>query len=128
MHMACRICTIEHASLDLIYLMQALVDDNLVHQDKIGISNFFWSFPSEAAVEVSTPFKADCAQLFANQLRKFSMRCLQVQSDIDRAETQLQDNEQQIAKLADQVDKSKVGKDFSVCSFFWVLQCIGLAA
>lgn len=32
--------------------MQALVDDDLVHQDKIGISNFFWAFPSEAAVRV----------------------------------------------------------------------------
>ena len=26
-----------------------------VHQDKIGASNFFWSFPSEAAVKVGTP-------------------------------------------------------------------------
>ena len=25
---------------------------NAVHQDKIGASNFFWSFPSEAAVKV----------------------------------------------------------------------------
>ena len=33
-------------------VLQALVDDSLVHQDKIGISNFFWSFPSEAAVKV----------------------------------------------------------------------------
>lgn len=28
------------------------MDDDLVNQDKIGISNFFWSFPSEAAVKL----------------------------------------------------------------------------
>ena len=33
-------------------VLQALVDDSVLHQDKIGISNFFWSFPSEAAVKV----------------------------------------------------------------------------
>ena len=33
-------------------VLQALVDDSALHQDKIGISNFFWSFPSEAAVKV----------------------------------------------------------------------------
>lgn len=29
---------------------QALVDDGLVDMDKIGSSNFFWSFPSKAIV------------------------------------------------------------------------------
>lgn len=29
---------------------QALVDDGLVDMDKIGISNFFWSFPSKVVV------------------------------------------------------------------------------
>eukprot|EP00889_Picochlorum_renovo_P006095 jgi/Picre1/33125/NNA_008451.t1 len=33
-------------------VLQSLVDDDLVHQDKIGISNFFWSFPSEVAVRL----------------------------------------------------------------------------
>ena len=30
--------------------LQSLVDDHLVHGEKIGISNYFWAFPSEAAV------------------------------------------------------------------------------
>jgi hypothetical protein len=30
---------------------QSLIDDNLVCQDKIGASNFFWSFPSQALHE-----------------------------------------------------------------------------
>ncbi len=29
---------------------QSLVDDGLVDMDKIGSSNFFWSFPSKVAV------------------------------------------------------------------------------
>jgi hypothetical protein len=33
-------------------VLQSLVDDDLVHQEKIGISNFFWSFPGEAAVKL----------------------------------------------------------------------------
>jgi Mnd1 HTH domain len=33
-------------------VFQSLVDDDLVHQEKIGSSNFFWSFPSEHAVKL----------------------------------------------------------------------------
>jgi Fe2+ or Zn2+ uptake regulation protein len=36
-------------------VLQSLVDDDLVRQEKIGISNYFWSFPAEA----STRVKAD---------------------------------------------------------------------
>jgi hypothetical protein len=32
--------------------LQSLVDDSLVNQEKIGVSNFFWSFPAEASVKV----------------------------------------------------------------------------
>ncbi len=33
-------------------VLTSLVDDDLVHQERIGASNFFWSFPSEAANQV----------------------------------------------------------------------------
>lgn len=33
-------------------VLQSLVDDDLVNQDKIGISNFFWSFPSAASMRL----------------------------------------------------------------------------
>jgi len=33
-------------------VLQSLVDDDLVNQDKIGISNFFWSFTSAASVRL----------------------------------------------------------------------------
>jgi hypothetical protein len=32
-------------------IVQSLVDDRLVSQDKIGSGNFFWSFPAQAFVE-----------------------------------------------------------------------------
>lgn len=33
-------------------VVQSLVDDDMVHQDKIGISNFLWAFPSETSSKV----------------------------------------------------------------------------
>lgn len=33
-----------------------------VHQDRIGASNFFWSFPSEAAVKVQSHLRTAAAQ------------------------------------------------------------------
>ncbi|KAG8905079.1 hypothetical protein FRB99_000727 [Tulasnella sp. 403] len=35
-------------------VIQSLVDDNLVCSDKIGTSNFFWSFPSARGVMLNT--------------------------------------------------------------------------
>ncbi|KIZ00342.1 putative Meiotic nuclear division protein 1 like protein [Monoraphidium neglectum] len=33
-------------------VLQSLVDDDLVHQERIGASNYFWSFPAEASTKV----------------------------------------------------------------------------
>lgn len=33
-------------------VLQGLIDDNLVDQDKIGASNIYWAFPSKALVVV----------------------------------------------------------------------------
>ncbi len=35
-----------------VHLVQSLVDDDMVRMEKIGISNYYWSFPSEASVKV----------------------------------------------------------------------------
>jgi hypothetical protein len=35
-----------------------LVDDDLVHCEKIGTSNYYWAFPSEAAVKLDTQIAA----------------------------------------------------------------------
>lgn len=34
-------------------VLQSLIDDHLVMSDKIGISNYFWSFPGTALINVS---------------------------------------------------------------------------
>ena len=34
-------------------VLQSLVDDNLVRSERIGTSNYFWAFPSEAVNVVS---------------------------------------------------------------------------
>ncbi|KIM40145.1 hypothetical protein M413DRAFT_172253 [Hebeloma cylindrosporum] len=39
-------------------VLQSLVDDGLVQGDKIGSSNFFWSFPSQHGVLVQTKLEA----------------------------------------------------------------------
>lgn len=49
----------------LVSTAQALVDDDLVHQDKIGTSNFFWAFPSEAAVKVSPDNASSIVRMLA---------------------------------------------------------------
>lgn len=69
--------------------VQALVDDDLVHSDKIGISNFFWSFPSEAAVKLK--------------------------NDLEKYEKQLHDSKRQLTSLQAQVEQSRAEKAFSVC-------------
>ena len=35
-------------------VLQSLVDDDFVHQDKIGISNFFWAFRGESGARLET--------------------------------------------------------------------------
>jgi hypothetical protein len=44
-------------------VLQTLVDDDLVHQEKIGISNYFWSFPAEATVKIEAERKKAEADL-----------------------------------------------------------------
>ena len=33
-------------------VVQSLIDDSLVHVDKIGTSNWYWSFPGEASAKL----------------------------------------------------------------------------
>ena len=69
-------------------ISQSLVDDDLVHQEKIGISNFFWSFPSEAAVKLDGEMAKLTARLRTRQTEE--------------------------AKLRSEVEASMVGKEDSV--------------
>ena len=54
-------------------VVQSLIDDSLVHVDKIGTSNWYWSFPGEASAKLRhevgsmdaqiAALEAECAQL-----------------------------------------------------------------
>ncbi|KAJ2895275.1 Meiotic nuclear division protein 1, partial [Coemansia aciculifera] len=51
-------------------VVQSLVDDGMCHCEKIGTSNYFWAFPSEAAIKRQNQLKAlekDIEQLEAKQ-------------------------------------------------------------
>ncbi|PSC75165.1 meiotic nuclear division 1-like protein [Micractinium conductrix] len=68
-------------------VLQGLVDDDLVHSEKIGISNYFWYFPSEQAVKLD--------------------------GQIQQLETRLRDKQAESASLQKQLELSKVGKEDS---------------
>jgi hypothetical protein len=69
-------------------VLQSLVDDDLVRCERIGVSNFFWSFPSEAAVKL----ESEAARLRA----RLGMR------------------EAEVAALEAQLAKSRAGREDSV--------------
>lgn len=71
-------------------VLQSLVDDDMVHAEKIGVSNYFWSFPSEAAVKMDT--------------------------EISKLQTKLSTRKAEEAKLREEVSKSQAGKEDSVRS------------
>lgn len=51
-------------------VVQSLVDDDLLHQEKIGTSNYFWAFPSEASVKLELSLKAERNKLDASTVLK----------------------------------------------------------
>ncbi|GBC10523.1 hypothetical protein RclHR1_00970024 [Rhizophagus clarus] len=61
-------------------VLQSLVDDNLVNTDKIGTSNYYWSFPSSALQSR----KARIEEL-TQELQKFKEKNTELQSNIDLA-------------------------------------------
>ncbi|GAB4816181.1 hypothetical protein N2152v2_003227 [Parachlorella kessleri] len=68
-------------------VLQSLVDDDLVRQEKIGISNYFWSFPSDTAVKLET--------------------------DIGKLQQRLEERQAERQRLDTQLEESKVGKEDS---------------
>lgn len=97
-------------------VLQSLVDDDMVHQDKIGISNFFWAFPSEAAVQLESALIKSQKQEQQNQEQLSSLKKkLQASmagrqdtaeraaklSDVTRREKELQDIQNQLEQYAE---------------------------
>ncbi|KIY62139.1 meiotic nuclear division protein 1, partial [Cylindrobasidium torrendii FP15055 ss-10] len=55
-------------------VLQSLVDDGLVQGDKIGSSNFFWSFPSQQGALVQTRLKMAQEQRDASKVQLADIR------------------------------------------------------
>eukprot|EP00775_Hariotina_reticulata_P013522 gene13522-13647_t len=68
-------------------VLQSLVDDGLVHQEKIGSSNYFWSFPAEQSTKML--------------------------NDIDRAKRDITAATVRQQEVAAQVQQAKQGKEDS---------------
>lgn len=86
-------------------VLQALVDDDLVRFEKIGASNYYWSFPSEASLRLENEAKKAATDLALLQKRK--------------------------VELAARISEQKQGKEDSVrcdavTSFFAVTPCANL--
>ena len=69
-------------------VLQSLIDDDLVRSEKIGISNYFWSFPSEASVRI--------------------------ESELSKVETDVQEVTARRAEVEDQIQRARIGKEASV--------------
>lgn len=56
-------------------LLQGMADDDMIHMEKIGSSNYYWAFPSEAAVKLAQQHAALQAALQAAQKQKTALDC-----------------------------------------------------
>lgn len=77
-------------------VLQSLVDDDMVHQDKIGISNFFWAFPSEAAVQQESVLAKLQKQAEQNKEQQSSL-----QQKLQNSTAGREDSADRVTKLSD---------------------------
>ncbi|XP_016148104.1 meiotic nuclear division protein 1 homolog [Sinocyclocheilus grahami] len=75
-------------SMSVKEVLQSLVDDNMVDTERVGISNYYWAFPSKA--------------LHARKCR------------LEELERQHEDGNQRKKALQQAVDKAKVGREVNV--------------
>lgn len=87
-------------------ILQSLVDDNLVHQEKIGISNYFWSFPSEASAKLQSEADTLSADVHRLEQRAAALREKVEQEKQSKQQTDKhQEGMEQISELKDQIAK-----------------------
>ena len=89
---------------------------NAVHQDKIGASNFFWSFPSEAAVKVWHAHGCPACRHACMQSSDNSrvLLGLQLKNNVKQSEASLAELEASCLSLDQKIEHSRKGKEFSV--------------
>ncbi|KAL4427478.1 hypothetical protein ABPG77_000767 [Micractinium sp. CCAP 211/92] len=86
-------------------VVQGLVDDDLVHAEKIGVSNYYWSFPSEAAVKLDQQIEMWEGDLEAKQAERSSL-----QQQVERSRVGKEDSDerrqllQQVQQLQAEVE------------------------
>ncbi|KAL5523845.1 hypothetical protein ACEPAG_8018 [Sanghuangporus baumii] len=83
-------------------VLQGLVDDGLVQADKIGSSNFFWSFPSQRGAIVNNRLSA------AKEARaNLQVQLQELQENIEKEKTLRPDNDERASTL-EELESTKV--------------------
>ncbi|KAG0076650.1 hypothetical protein BGZ92_002302 [Podila epicladia] len=80
-------------------VLQSLVDDGLVTVEKIGTSNYYWSFPSDVQQKKNAKLKQ-----LREEFRKLEATNAELESRIQQAKSGREDNDQReelLAKLAE---------------------------
>eukprot|EP01024_Parvocaulis_polyphysoides_P026360 TRINITY_DN24045_c0_g1_i2.p2 TRINITY_DN24045_c0_g1~~TRINITY_DN24045_c0_g1_i2.p2 ORF type:complete len:208 (-),score=38.88 TRINITY_DN24045_c0_g1_i2:156-779(-) len=75
-------------------VLQSLVDDNLVHQEKIGASNYFWSFPGEASTQLENEIEE--TQKNVKNLQTKEAQLLQA---IEKEKSEKQDTKERVEAI-----------------------------
>ena len=86
-------------------VLQSLVDDNLVCFEKIGTSNYFWSFPSTALQTVSLAIYIFVLLALIFKQRKNKIN--QLNQEVEKVNLQIVDCEKQI-------EQSEIGREETV--------------
>lgn len=94
------------ASMSVKDVLQSLVDDSLVDLDRIGTSNYFWSFPSKAANNVSCHSKK-------GRVGRLRGLCSPLQSarKLKNLEEKLTEVRLKKAQLSKEVAEAQVGRE-----------------
>ncbi|KAG4301078.1 hypothetical protein PCK1_002777 [Pneumocystis canis] len=83
-------------------ILQSLVDDGIVKMDKIGTSNYFWSFPSEAKQSRQNRITA-----MEKQLETLQVEAQTLQNQIHQEMNQRKDSPLRTSLLKNVADKEK---------------------
>ncbi|KAJ1898673.1 Meiotic nuclear division protein 1 [Kickxella alabastrina] len=69
-------------------VVQALVDDNLCHCEKIGSANYYWSFPSESAIHRKARKEKLQKEIHTLEHKQAELRAAVEQAQLGREQTE----------------------------------------